>query len=85
MIKKTTWHYGLIFHDDGWWLHEIYEGDGELSWTEDAIDILGDSVEDVLWVLKMIKRDIKRGMLYSIVNGKLVKEGEKHERTTTKK
>ena len=69
------WHYQVILHPD--WpkfsgqlgLHELYPD--PLGWTQDP-DITGDSIEDMLIALELMKRDIKKYPILTLVkmNGK---------------
>lgn len=66
------WHYQLMYHkpeQEGWEgyyaIHEYYpaaifpEGEQD-GWTENPCDITGDSVEDVVWILKAMLHDIEK-------------------------
>ena len=53
--KKMTWRYGVMKYKDGnLGVHEIYD---ETSWTKEPI-IVGDSMDEILGILEMIKKDI---------------------------
>ena len=67
------WHYQLMRHTKMYAgepytyyaIHEYYpaavfpEGDGD-GWTHDPCDVTGDSVEDVVWLLKAMLNDIEK-------------------------
>jgi uncharacterized protein with NAD-binding domain and iron-sulfur cluster len=60
-----TWNYRIIKHDDGdpiyYGLHEVYydEEHNIDMWTLEA-EVVGDSVEEIVSVLKMMLDDVKR-------------------------
>ena len=64
------WHYQLMRHvdyngDDYYAIHEYYpaalfpEGEQD-GWTQSPCDVTGYSVEDVVWSLKAMLRDIEK-------------------------
>ena len=71
--REFCWHYGLVIHDECLWLHEIFDDNGRLSWTENPIEISGENVKDVLWALRMAVKDIKKGYIYETKKHKLIK------------
>lgn len=58
---KVHWNYRIFKYDTGEvGIHEAYYRNGKLeAWTREAM-IVGDSVEELLDVLEMIKKDIER-------------------------
>lgn len=60
-MKETHWNYRIFKYKDGaFGIHEAYYKNGKLeSWTQEPI-IVGDSVNELSKVLKMIQSDILR-------------------------
>lgn len=64
-----TWNHRIIKHDIKkpayFAIHEVfYEEDGKINgWTQDPIDISGESREEILRILKQISLDIKTPVL----------------------
>lgn len=62
-----SWNYRLMKHkeqkpEDTWYaVHEVfYTGEGKIwAWTEDPVTFIGDSKEEVIRILNMVKRDIE--------------------------
>jgi hypothetical protein len=54
------WNYRLVQHDDCVGLHEVfYNGGRVMMWSEKPI-IVGDTVQEVLDVLEMMRRDTEK-------------------------
>lgn len=61
---KPSWHYQLMKHtspsgESYYAVHEIYNLNKTTSWTENPCEISGESVEDVLWTLNTMIKDIE--------------------------
>lgn len=63
----SNWHYQLMYHkydetilgEEGYYaVHEYYEMDDGDGWTENPVDVTGDSIEDVKKMLMLILKDI---------------------------
>lgn len=68
-----VWHYQLMKHTDEegetWYaVHELYSrespdkdsDDVNLGWTAEPVDIRGDTLEDIMRLLKDVQSDIRR-------------------------
>ena len=56
-----SWHFQLMRHPDGTLaVHEMYPLDHGSSWTENPVDVVGDSPEDVKRSLRQMLADIER-------------------------
>ena len=78
-----TWNYRIIKHgrkiEPYFAVHEVfYDERGKIeSWTENPVDIVGDSVKDVTKMLETILKDIKQPVLKeSELQKKLNKTGK---------
>lgn len=66
------WHYQLMYHKyaepndvdgEGYYaMHEYYPEEilGEAGWTLNPCDVIGDSKEDIIWMLKAMLNDIEK-------------------------
>lgn len=63
------WRYQLMYHkydkpvldEEGYYaVHEYYEMDEGPGWTENPVDVTGDSIEDVKKMLLLILNDIDK-------------------------
>ena len=69
-----TWNYRIIKHQhknpkDGYWyaVHEVYYDMPEKnshSWTEEPIDIVGDTKKEVIEILEMMLKDVKNQKVF---------------------
>lgn len=61
-MKTEGWHYQLLKHEEPggeeWYgIHEVYSVG---LCTKDPIQIVGDSLKDIVWTLRAIESDMKR-------------------------
>jgi hypothetical protein len=57
----SHWHYQLMDHKDGTYgIHEYYPMSGRDGWTNEPISIYGDSIGEIVWMLKTILSDIEK-------------------------
>ena len=61
----SHWHYQLMKHTAGetyvyYAIHEYYEMDEGDGWTENPVDVTGDSIEDVKKALMLMLHDIDK-------------------------
>jgi len=69
-----TWSYGFILEGGVYECHEIYWNDDEpTSWTEDPVELHGETKADVKLGYKLMGKDIRRGNFFKVVGKKLVK------------
>lgn len=63
------WHYQLMYHkyekplydEDGYYaVHEYYEMDDDPAWTENPVEVTGNSIEDVKKSLLLMLQDIDK-------------------------
>lgn len=60
--ENPKWHYQLLKHEEPggevWYgIHEVYS----IGYcTKDPIQIMGDSLKDIVWMMKAIESDMKR-------------------------
>jgi hypothetical protein len=58
---NNSWHYQLMKHgEDNYAIHEYYNMKDGPAWTENAVTITGDSIEDVKKSLIMMLNDIDK-------------------------
>jgi hypothetical protein len=66
---SSHWHYQLMYHKyaepilggEGYYaIHEYYEMDDGDGWTENPVDVTGDSIEDVKKALMLMLHDIDK-------------------------
>ena len=66
---SSHWHYQLMYHkydkpqlgEEGYYaIHEYYEMDDGDGWTENPVDVTGDSIEDVKKALMLMLHDIDK-------------------------
>ena len=67
---SNHWHYQLMYHKyekpnavdgEGYYaIHEYYEMDDGPAWTENPVDVTGNSVEDVKKSLMLMLHDIDK-------------------------
>jgi hypothetical protein len=67
--EGATWHYQLMRHktphlgdDEGIYyaIHEYHEMKEGQAWSMDPVEVIGESVNDVIWSLKAMLHDIQR-------------------------
>lgn len=68
--EGATWHYQLMRHKlarpnpvDGEYyyaIHEYHEMKEGQAWSMDPVEVIGESVNDVIWSLKAMLHDIQR-------------------------
>lgn len=65
----SHWHYQLMYHkydnpildEEGYYaIHEYYEMDEGPGWTENPVDITGNSIKDVKKSLMLMLQDIDK-------------------------
>ena len=59
----THWHYQVMRHKDSFGedyyaIHEYYNMDGSGTWTENPVDVSGESIEDLRKALWCMLHDI---------------------------
>jgi hypothetical protein len=76
--KIMTWNYRIIKHDTGnishYAIHEVfYDDDGKImAWTEDAIEVSGESERDISHILRLMLKDTKNHEV--LLESKLLKD-----------
>jgi hypothetical protein len=62
--EGATWHYQLMRHksdyEEYYAIHEYHEMKDGQAWTMDPVEVIGESVNDVIWSLKAMLHDIQR-------------------------
>jgi len=65
----SHWHYQLMYHkdnkpflgEDGYYaIHEYYKMEDGDGWTENPVEVTGDSIEDVKKALMLMLHDIDK-------------------------
>ena len=55
------WRYQAIKDKDGEvGIHELYEIEGDVYWTEDAIEAMSEDAEGLKWVLTQMLEDLEK-------------------------
>ncbi len=58
IVKKT------VDGEDLYGIHEYYyDADGRYGWTEDAVEVIADSVEGIKWVLESMMLALDRPVI----------------------
>lgn len=68
MLSYKNWNYGIIKHKnehgDYYAIYEIYyEDSGNISYTRNPIQLIGDTIEDLERTLQLISSDVKKNKL----------------------
>jgi len=63
--RMSHWHYQVMLHkdksgEDYYAIHEYYEMDDGPAWTENPVDVMGDSIEDLKKSLMCMLHDIDK-------------------------
>jgi len=67
-----SWNYRIIFSNDTYAIHEVYyKNNNIISWSENSISPMGDSIKELSEDIKNMKKAFDLPILQEI-NGKLI-------------